>query len=376
MRRTLILASVLALAACGAPPQMPQMPPPEVGVASPIARELPATRLLTGRIEPIDILEISPKVGGTVSRVLARSGALVEPGQALFELDPAPFQAAVARASAVVAEAEARLRQAVDARERNQRLLADKLVSQQVHDDSVNQAQAAEAALAAARAALGTAQLELDWTTVRAPIAGRLGLLSIAVGSQVQGGGAMPPSVITSLITVDPVYVGFDLDEASYHRLAPRLAASVRGEQPMTVRVGVSGQDGLPYSGRVVFTDNHIDPTAGTMRVRALIRGAEGALTAGAYARVSLETEPARPVLLVHEQAILAQLATRYVLTVGEQGVTAFRPVQVGQAHGEMREVSGLAPNDVIVATNLAKVFFPGMPVAGKPVDMETLQAK
>jgi multidrug efflux system membrane fusion protein len=81
-------------------------------------------------------------------------------------------------------------------------------------------------------------------------------------------------------------------------------------------------------------------------------------------------------VLLVHEQAILAQLATRYVLTVGEQGVTAFRPVQVGQAHGEMREVSGLAPNDVIVATNLAKVFFPGMPVAGKPVDMETLQAK
>jgi len=273
-------------------------------------------------------------------------------------------------------ESEARLRQAVDARERNQRLLADKLVSQQVHDDSVNQAQATEAALAAARAALGTAQLDLDWTTVRAPIAGRLGLLSIAVGSQVQGGGGMPPSVITSLITVDPVYVGFDLDEASYHRLAPRLAASVRGEQPMTVRVGVSGQDGLPYTGRVVFTDNHIDPTAGTMRVRAVIRGAEGALTAGAYARVELETEPARQVLLVHEQAILAQLATRYVLSVGEQGVTAFRPVQVGQAHGALREVSGLAPNDVIVATNLAKVFFPGMPVAGKPVDMETLQAK
>jgi multidrug efflux pump subunit AcrA (membrane-fusion protein) len=124
----------------------------------------------------------------------------------------------------------------------------------------------------------------------------------------------------------------------------------------------------------VTFVDNRIDSGSGTIRIRASLADPQHLLTPGAHARIAIEEAAPRPVLLIHEQAVQAQLATRYVLTVDAAGITAFRPVTLGTAHGALREVTGLAPTDRIVATNLGKVFFPGMPVAAQPVDMETLQ--
>ncbi len=371
--RHLPMLAVLFLAACGAPPPMPEMPPPEVGVASPITRELAVERIFTGRIEPVDIVEVSPRVSGTVLKCQARSGRLVAAGDVLFELDPVPFRIAVERGEAAVAGAAAALKQAQETRDRNQELRGAGLIAEEQFSERLRSVEVNEALLAAAKANLANARLELGWTTVLAPIAGRLGLISITVGSQVQGGGAMPPSVITTLMSVAPVYAAFDLDEATYLRHASRLAASVRGETPVPVRVGHAGGEQWPFGGRIVFIDNHVDPTSGTIRLRALLDKAEDLPPPGAFARIALQLEAPRPAVLVHEQAIQAELATRYVLSVAADGTTAVQPVQVGARHGNLREVTGLEATASIVVTNTAKVMMPGMKVAGKATDMETL---
>jgi membrane fusion protein, multidrug efflux system len=372
MRIAIICLPLLVLAACGTPPAAHQPPPPQVGVAMPLARELPVVRELSGRIEATQTVELSPQVSGKIARVLVADGAEVQVGDAIVEIDPEQFAAALARAEANVAQAEAQLRLATDARERNAKLFKENVVAQQVFDDSVSSAAAAEAALAAARAALTSAKLDLSYAVVRAPIAGKLGRIMTTAGNLVQGGGAMPPSVITTLVSVDPVEAVFDLDEVTWRHLAPRVASGER----IAIRVGLAGEEGFPHAGQLTFANNAIDSASGSIRLRAAMPNPERLLTSGAYARIAIEVEAPRPVLLVHEQAILAQLATRYVLTVDDKGITAFRPVQPGPAHGPLREVSGLGPEDRIAVTNLAKVFFPGMPVSPTPVAMDTLQAQ
>jgi len=374
MMRLATIATVLLLAACsGGPPQF-QMPPPAVGVASPITRELPVERVFTGRIEPIDYVEVSSRVSGTVLKTMVRSGSLVEAGQPLFELDPAPFRIAVERGEAAVAGASAAVKQARETRDRNKQLLAAGLVADEQFAERLRSVEVNEALLAAATANLANARLELEWTTVRAPIAGRLGLISITTGSQVQGGGAMPPTMVTTLMTVSPVYAAFDLDEATFQRLSPRLTASVRGEAPVPVRVGLAGGSDWPFSGRIVFIDNHVDPASGTIKLRALLKADAGLPPPGSFARIALQIEPPRSVVLVHEQAILAQLATRYLMQVAADGTTSVLPVQPGARHGNLREVAGVDAKASFVVTNTAKVR-PGMQVAGSPVDMETLSA-
>ncbi len=375
MRFVVILLSLVVLSSCGGPPASPQMPPPPVvGVAHPISRELPLERVLSGRIEATESVDISPQVSGKVLKVLAAHGAELKQGDPILEIDPAPFQAAFARAEAGVAQAAANLRLATDARNRNEKLVKNGIVQSQIYDDSVTAAVAAEAALSAAKAALITAQLDLTYTVVRAPIAGRLGVVRTTAGNVVQGGGGFPPSVITTLVALDPVHVLIDLDETTYRSIAERLAASVAGGAPVRVRVGITGETGFPHVGRVSVIDNRVDAGTGSIRLRATIANPQRVLIPGAFARIALEVAPPRPVLLVHEQALQSQLATRYVLTVDDQGVTAFRPVQPGASHGSLREVTGLGATDRVVATNLAKIFFPGMPVVPEAVDMESLQ--
>lgn len=378
MRTSTILASLIAVlvAGCGAAPQMPHMPPPEVGAAKPVVRPLPVQRELTGRIEAVEVIDIRPQISGEVTRVLVRDGADVKAGDMILEIDPAPKQALVAQAEANVGQAEAQLRLAISTRDRNAKLFKEQVVAQQVYDDSVLTAQVAEAAVAAARAAVTTARLDLGYATVKAPIGGRIGKVLATPGNLVQGAGMVQGTLLATLVSTDPVYVSFDLDETTYHRIAGRLSAGNRSAQPVPVRIGLAGEEGHPHAGTVVFVDNQIDAGSGSIHMRALVPDPAHLLTPGSFARVSLEVEPPRPVVLVHEQAILAQLATRYVLTIDASGVTAFRPVALGPMHGALREVvQGLGPDDLVAVTNLAKVFFPGMPVAPTPVDMETLAA-
>lgn len=370
-----LLAFTALLVSCGGPPQMPQMPPPQVGVAKPIQRDLPVTRDLTGRLEAVERVEIKPQVSGQITKVWVQDGAMVKAGDKLFSIDPESFAATVARAQAGVAQAQAGQQLASDALGRNAKLLETKIISQQNYDDSVQQEKAASAALAAAQAALRLAQLDESRATVTAPITGRLGRILTTAGNLVQGGGPVPATVLTTLVSIDPMFALMDLDEASYSKIAPRLGASVEGKKPVPVQIGLSGETGFSHSGSITFVDNQIDNASGSIRIRASIPNPNLTLTPGAFVRIRLTVSDPKPTILIHEQAVQAKLLTRYVLVVDEKGITTFCPVVLGPAHGAMREVlSGLNADDTIVATNLAKVLAPGMPVIPQHVDMETLK--
>jgi RND family efflux transporter MFP subunit len=375
----LVIAVSLSIAGCGSDQQHGdgghQMPPPQVGVAAPIARDLAPTKELTGAIEAVETVQVNPQVSGMVVKVHVADGAEVKAGDPILDIDDRPFVAAVARAKAELARAEAQLALAKLQFERSKRLVDGQVISRQQYDDNQAAVQIGEAAVAAAKAALITAELDVGYARITAPIAGRIGKVAATVGNQVQGGGPVQPTAITTLVSIDPIYVAFDVDEGTWQQVGPRLRAAAGGGPAVPVSVGLMGEQGHPHQGTVVFVDNRIEDTSGAIRVRAKLPNPDRSLTPGAFARVRLETGAVKPVVLVHERAILSQLNTRYVLGVKETGETVFRPVRLGAAVGDLRIIEdGLSPQDRLVVVGLAKVFFPGMPVTPVPASMETLE--
>lgn len=379
---SLALVVALSLAACGGGQPLGahgagghQMPPPEVGVAAPISRELAPVKELTGTIEAVETVYLSPQVSGPVVKVHVADGVEVKAGDAILDIDNRPFVAAVARAKAELARTEAQLSLAKLQFERSKRLVDGQVISRQQFDDTQSAVQTNDAAVASAKAALITAELDIGYARITAPIAGRLGRITATVGNQVQGGGPVQPTNITTLVSIDPIYVSFDVDEGTWQKVSARLRAGATGGATVPVTVGLMGEQGHPHQGQVVFVDNHIDGTSGAIRVRAKLPNPDRSLTPGAFARVRLETGVAKAVVLVHQRAILSQLNTRYVLGVKDTGETVFRPVRLGAAVGDLRIVEeGLTPQDQIVVVGLAKVFYPGMKVKPVSASMETLE--
>jgi membrane fusion protein, multidrug efflux system len=376
---SLALVASLTLAACGSGQQHGdgghQMPPPQVGVASPISRNLAPVKEMTGAIEAMETVHISPQVSGMVVKVHVADGAEVKAGDPILDIDDRPFIAAVARAKAELARAESQLALAKLQFARSKQLVDGQVISRQQFDDNQSAVQTGEAAVASAKAALITAELDVGYARITAPIAGRIGKVTATVGNQVQGGGPVQPTSITTLVSIDPIYAAFDIDEGTWQQVGPRLRTAAAGGEAAPVSVGLMGEQGHPHRGNVVFVDNRIDGTSGAIRVRAKLPNPERSLTPGAFARVRLEIGAPRPVVLVHERAVLSQLNTRYVLGVKDTGETVFRPVRLGAQIGDLRIVEdGLAPQDRIVVVGLAKIFFPGMPVSPVSASMETLE--
>lgn len=376
---TLAIISVIALSGClGEKPHGAgghHMPPPQVGVAAPIARSLAPVKEMTGSIEAVETVELNPRVGGVVTKVHVADGVEVKAGDGILDIDDLPLKAAVARAQAQVASAEARQALAKLQMERGKRLVQDQVISRQLFDDQEAAVHSADADLAAAKAAALSADLDLGYAKVTAPISGRIGKILTTVGNLVQGGGPAPPTHITTLVSVDPVYVVFDVDEATWQQAGGRLRAAAAGGEAIAVTVALMGETGFPHTGHVVFVDNRIDGGSGAIRVRAKIANSDHRLTPGAFARVRMETGPARAVVLVHERAVLSQLTTRYVLGVAADGATSFKPVQLGESVGHLRVVEqGLTADDRIAVLGLAKIFYPGMQVAPAAASMETLE--
>lgn len=380
MHRLILSAATLAfLSGCGeAPPAAGgAMPAPPVGVASPVAKTLPMTRDLTGRLESIQSVELRSRVGGTIQEVLVADGADVKAGDILMRIDEEPLKATLARVEADRAGAVARLQQAQQQLDRAKKLVADKIVSQQAFDDAESALSVATAQQAAADAALINAKLDLGHATITAPIAGRIGRIQATVGNVVQASGVAQGTLLATLVSVDPLYAVFDIDEGTWQRIGTSLRASAdaggTGAGAVPVTLALPGEDGFPHVGTVTFVDNQIDSASGSIRVRATVPNPKHALTAGAFARIRLQVAPPRPVLLINERAVQAQLMTRYVLVVDDKGGTSFRPVQLGENADGLRVVtSGLAPTDRIAVNNLAKIFYPGMPVTPVPASMAT----
>jgi multidrug efflux system membrane fusion protein len=320
-----------------------------VGITKVELREVRPSEELTGRVEAIHRVEIRPRVSGYVTAVSYREGAVVTASSVLFVIDPRPYQAAYARAAAELARARARIELARTDAERAEKLLAANAIARAERDNAASSAAQAEAEVHAAQAALELARLDLEFTQVRAPIAGRTGRANVSVGDFVAAGPA--PALLTTIVSVDPVYVYFTGDEQTYLRFASRAEKSA-------VDIGLTDETGFPHAGNVDFVDNQLDPATGTIRLRAVVANADHRLVPGLFARVRLPEGESIKVVLVDDKAVLTDQDRKYVYVLAADDTVARKDVKLGRIVDGMRVVSaGLSPGDRVIVTGVQKVF-------------------
>jgi RND family efflux transporter MFP subunit len=321
----------------------------------------------TGRLEAVDIVEVRPRVSGHIQRVAFTEGKEVRAGDVLFEIDPRPYAAEMARANAERARARSRLSLATSELERAQRLVSAQAISREELDARVSAVAEAKAAVEVAEAAVESARLDLEWTRVRSPIAGRVGHADVTEGNLVQGGvpGAAP---LTTVVSVDRMYVAFEADERAFLKYASLSRSTAggggAGGAGAPVRMGLADEPDYPHAGRIDFVDNHVDPTTGTIRVRAVFSNAERRFTPGLFARVRLEAGKPFRATLIPDGAIGTDQDRKFVLVLKPDSTVEYRGVALGRLTEGLRVVdSGVKPGEQIVVNGLQRAR-PGMKVA------------
>ena len=345
------------------PPAAPQ--PQAVTVAEVPEREIAEWDEFTGRLEAVDQVEIHPRVTGYIKRVTFAEGKEVKKGEVLFEIDPRPYEADLARAEAELESARSAASLAKSEVQRAGKLVDMQAISREEFDSRTSAEVQGGAQVRALEAAVQTARLNLDWTRVRSPIAGRVSNALVTAGNLVQAG---PPAgaVLTTVVSVDSMYLYFDSDEQTYLRYAGR-ARSSGGTNWRTARLpvylGLANESGFPHEGRLDFVDNQVDPSSGTIRTRAVFSNRSRALTPGLFARVKLVGTEKMNATLVRDAAIGTDQDRRFVLVVGPGDTLAYRPIVPGRLTDGLRIVtSGLKPGERIVVNGLMRVR-PGMRV-------------
>jgi membrane fusion protein (multidrug efflux system) len=374
MRTTAIVWSVLfALAGCGekkpdAPAQGAAMPPPpEVAVVTAAPKSLTLTTELPGRLEASRVAQVRARAAGIVLKRVFREGSEVKAGDVLFRIDPAPFQATHESARAALAKAEANLAQATLRTQRFKPLVETNAISRQEYDDSVTTEKQAAADVAAAKAALQTASLNLGYATVTAPISGRIGRAQVTEGALVGVGEATPLAIIQQ---VDPIYV--TLTQSSTDVL--RLRRAMAGGQLTSVgkgqaRITLVTEDGREYPrpGKLLFSDLSVDETSGAITLRAEFPNPDRLLLPGMYVRAQLGQAVKDQAITVPQQAVIRTQEGASVMLVDDAGKVAVRPVKADTAQGDTWIVSdGLKSGDRVIVEGLQKVK-PGATVKAVP---------
>lgn len=351
----------------------PAAVPVSVAVVTP--RETAPWDEFSGRLEAVERVEIRSRVAGAIQEIHFREGALVNQGDLLVLIDPALYAADVARAEGQVAAAKARVVLTKSDFERGQQLSGSNTISQRDVDGRVNAYREAEANLKAAEAALKTAQLNLSYTEVRAPVAGRVGKIEITAGNLITAGPGAP--MLTTLVSVNPIYASFNADEQVVTRalrtLAEEGAPADIGRIP--VQMGTGASDGTPYKGRMQLIDNQVDTKSGTFRVRAVFDNADGRLIPGQFARLQMGQPKSEPALLISERAVGTDQNKKFVMVVSPDNKAEYREVALGVSVDGMRMVTGgLHAGERIVVKGLQRVR-PGAVVAPQAVAMDFVSA-
>src|SRR4051812_23864039 len=350
----------------------PAAPPLQaVTVASVPAREISEWDEFTGRLEAVDQVEIRPRVSGYIRRVTFAEGKEVKKGEVLFEIDPRPYQAELARAEAELEGARSASSLAKSEMQRAGTLVAAQAISREEYDSRTSADAQGGASVRAAEAAVQTARLNLEWTRVRSPIAGRVSNAEVTEGNLVQAG---PPAgtPLTTVVSLDPIYLYFDSDEQTYLRYAALAKSTGTNwrEARLPVFLGLANESGYPHEGRLDFVDNQVDPGTGTIRTRAVFSNRSRTLTPGLFARVKLVGTHKQKAVLVRDAAIGTDQDRKFVLVVGPGDTLAYRPVVPGRLADGLRIVnSGLQPGERVVVNGLMRVR-PGMKVAPTLTDM------
>lgn len=332
---------------------------PPVSVAAAVQRTVTDIEEFTGRLEAPRSVEVRPRIGGTIDKVHFRDGQRVAQGALLFTIDPKPFQAELSRAQAQLTSARSRAALATADLARAKKLLDSKAVSAQEFDQLTSGAATSGADIAAAEAAVRVAQLNLGYTSVRAPMAGQLSRAIITEGNLVND-----QSVLTTLVATQTVYAYFDGSEQTFLRLR-------KGDPGQRlVHMGLADEPGFPHEGKVDFIDNQLNPQTGSIRMRAVFDNPKGEFTPGLFARIQLAGGVAYPAVLTPERAIGTDQSKKLVFVIGEGNVAQPREVQLGTLIDRMRVVtSGLKAGDLVVVDGLQRVR-PGAPV--QPIKVAT----
>ncbi|MDQ0135484.1 multidrug efflux system membrane fusion protein [Neorhizobium galegae] len=328
-----------------------------VTVATVEPRNVSTWQEFSGRLEAVDRVQVRPRVTGTIQSVHFREGGLVKQGDLLVSIDPEPYQAAVAQAEGQVASAQARVELANTELDRGKNLVSKNTISQSDLAQRQSAQSEALANLQSAKAALKTAQLNLDYTEIRAPIAGRAGRLEITVGNLVAAGSASAP--LTTLVSADPIYASFDAGEELVSRTLADLPLvdGVPAIEQVPVEVSTLAANGAPIRGKLQLIDNEVNASSGTIRVRAVFDNPGGKLIPGQFVRVRMGQPKAQDHLMVSEKAVGTDQDKKFVFVVDAANTVAYRQVELGTAVDGMRIVEkGLNPGDRIVVNGLQRI--------------------
>jgi RND family efflux transporter MFP subunit len=358
----LILSAVLS--GCGQADAQggPPMAPP-VSVAPTVQRLVQTHDEFTGRLEATETVDIRPRVGGTLEAVHFKAGDEVKRGQLLFTVDSRSYRAELARAEAQLASARTALALATSEQARAQKLLAQRAISQQEFDALTASATNNQSTVKAAEAAVATARLNVEYSQIRAPIAGKASRNNISVGNLV----AVGDPVLTTLVSQDKVYAYFDVSEETYLRLAPAL----NGKTKPSVHMGLSNESGFAHPGVIDFFDNRLNPATASVRARAVFDNPKRQFTPGLLAKLKLSSGEPVNAVMTPEKAIGTDQSKRFVWVLGADKMPQFREVKLGALAGGMRVIpEGLKAGELVVVNGLQRVR-PGMPLNAEELKVD-----
>jgi multidrug efflux system membrane fusion protein len=367
-----VLAAAGAAACADTAAQHSAPPPPQVTVAEVINREVTEWDEFTGRLEAVDAVAIRPRVSGYVSRVTFAEGAAVGRGQVLFQIDSRPFEAEVDRLRAELTRARATVRRAASELSRAERLRVENAISHEEHERRAAFQDESTAQLGAVEAALRAAELNLEFTRVSSPISGRAGRAFVTEGNLVSNGPG-EATLLTTVVSLDPIYAYFDADEQIFLRYQ-QVARATRSHGVLPIRMALASDDGFPRTGRLDFLDNQLNPETGTIRGRAVFRNPKHELTPGLFVRLRLAGGGKYRATLVQDRAVGTDLGKRFVYVVAGDDSIEYRTVTLGPMVDGLRVVrTGLKPGDRVVINGLQRVR-PGARVTAQRAEMEAAQ--
>jgi len=375
----LVLGSCLGATGCGrAPAKAPPAPPTPVTVSYPVEREVTDYADFTSRIAAVESVEVRAHVWGYLEKVNFKEGALVKEGDVLFELDPRPYRAALDQATARVRLDEAQLRFDEAEYERSLALARRGALSRSDLDRSVAARDKDRANVEADKALVASYELNLDYTKVRAPVGGRVSRYLVTVGNLVQSGDQGGGTLLTTIVSVDPMYAYFDVDEGTIQRARRSVRRDITrpdGERVWPVSLGLATEEGFLHRGTINFVDNQVNAKTGTLRVRGVFPNKDEALSPGFFARVRMPVGLPHRALLVSDRALDNDQGQRVLYALNEKDEVVSRLVRVGALHDGLRAIEGgLTPGERVIVDGLQQVR-PGVTVAPKLVAMPTSES-
>ncbi len=364
----------LALAGCArAPSEAPAGAPAPVTVSYPVEREVTDYSDFTARTAAVDSVELRARVSGYLDKVNFKEGALVQKGDVLFEIDARTYEAVLKNAEGNVAAAEARTHRLDADLARAERMFRNGAIGREEYDKITGDRGEAASSRAALEAAVERARLDLGFTKVTAPVSGRISRYNVTVGNLVQAGDLTGGTLLTTIVSVDPMYAYFDVDERTVLRVKQLIREGKLGtpdQVEVPVWLGLANEDGFPHRGTVNFIDNQVNAKTGTLKVRGVFSNKDETLSPGYFARVRVPVSPAHNALLVTERALDTDQGQKILYVVDKDDRVAIRPVRAGALHDGLREITeGLKPGERVIVTGLQQVR-PGLAVEANVVDM------